>query len=33
MNSECLIFGVANESGEIVLLSTDQRVENEESVK
>jgi tRNA-binding protein len=31
--SECLVLGVADESGEIVLLSTDQRVDNGESVK
>jgi hypothetical protein len=31
MNSECLILGVVNESREIVLLLTDQRVENGES--
>ena len=31
--SECLVLGVADERGEIVLLSTDQRVDNGESVK
>ena len=31
MNRECLILGVATESREIVLLSTEQRVDNGES--